>query len=576
METRPRKERNIPVKHTLTYGEIIESNGVKIPFVPGIITPPIEGPLRNSRYEGGECAAVREIVRPGDRVLELGAGLGLLSTIAAQQPGVEAVTTVEANPALMPMIEETWRLNGAMNTRLLNGIVAKQAIGKTDFFIRRDFWASSMEAESRPFERTVKIESFEIADLIRQTDPTVILCDIEGAELGLFDDADLSSVRAMVLEVHPKIYGLQRTSDIYRMLEARGLRLLPVDKSTTVRRFERQEPAPVLNKPPAHDPSVFVATCMKDEGPFILEWIAWHKAIGVTDFVVFTNDCTDGTDLILDRLEDLGHLRHLPNPALATGSTYFQPMALGFAPFLREFRQADYFISMDVDEFINVRLKDGSLRALFDRVGYFDALSMSELNHGSNRRETFEPGLVTEQFPCHETETPGRHKANRGVKTIVRLGPKLNKPRNHRPDFDGLVDDIVWLDGSGQPRRELAEDSTRNGLDVRGSYDCVSLEHYPLRSLSSYLAKMARGDVVVKGKQVSPRYWRLRNRNEHLTSALDRQQPAFRKALDDLMSDPELHRLHVFACEQHAARIDALMHEPEFRERRAWVLENAW
>ncbi len=84
----------------LDYSEIIESSGIKVPFVPAIITPKIERPMRNNRYEGGECAALRRILRPGDRALELGAGVGLLSTVAGLVEGVESVTTIEANPDL--------------------------------------------------------------------------------------------------------------------------------------------------------------------------------------------------------------------------------------------------------------------------------------------------------------------------------------------------------------------------------------------------------------------------------------------------------------------------------------------
>ncbi|MDB4053693.1 glycosyltransferase family 2 protein [Octadecabacter sp.] len=56
-------------------------------------------------------------------------------------------------------------------------------------------------------------------------------------------------------------------------------------------------------------------TPMKNEGPFILEWLAYHLMIGINDFVVFTNDCEDGTDAILERLDELGLVRHLPNPS---------------------------------------------------------------------------------------------------------------------------------------------------------------------------------------------------------------------------------------------------------------------
>ena len=556
------------------YDETIATEGVLIPFVPAIITPSIEKPIRKGKYERGEAKALQSILRPGDRVLELGAGVGLLSTLAARCPGVEAVTAVEANPELVPLIRETWRINGIGNGTLVNGVVTADGGGKAAFYLRRDFWASSMEAESRPYERSVKVPRVAIGDLIAKARPTVISCDLEGGEAGLFDAVDLSGVRAVVMELHPKVYGKAGVRAVTERLESAGLRLQPVEKATTVRTFLRADP-PVPARPDG-GPRVLVVTCMKDEGPFIVEWVAWHRAIGVTDIVVFTNDITDGSDLLLDRLDDMGVLRHLPNPAIATENTYFQPAALALTPHLPQYRRADFLISMDVDEFINVRVGDGSLGALFERVGYFDALSMSELNHGSNGRQFFEPGLVTEQFPRHQTERPGRHKALRGVKTIVRLGPKLVRPRNHRPDFRGLPEDVVWLDGSGRQATVFLEDGTLNGHDVRGSYDLVSLEHYALRALESYLAKMARGDVVVQGKQVSPRYWRMRNRDEAETSQLDRQQPAFRAELDRLMADAPLRALHEATCAAHAARIASLLEKRQYRERRDWILENAW
>ena len=560
----------------IAYDEVIETSGVKVPFVPAIITPPIEKPMRNNRYEGGECAALRELLRPGDRVLELGAGVGLLSTVAATTEGVEMVVAVEANPEMIPLIKETHSLNGVDTVTLLNGIVAPEGGEPADFYLRADFWASSMEPDSRPFERAVKVPRHGIGDLIARHDPTVIVCDIEGGELGLFDDADLSNVRLLIMEFHPKVYGNRRQEALVDLFARRGLQIVPVQTPTSVRRFVRPErPAEAADWPPA-DPRVLVTTCMKDEGPFIVEWIAWHRAIGIRDFVVFTNDCTDGTDLILDRLEETGHLRHLPNPALATGSTYFQPLALSYTPHLSEWRRADFYISMDVDEFINIRVGAGRMADLLGATGFFDALSMSELNHGSNTRQRFEPGLMTEQFPRHQSERPGPRKALRGVKTIVRLSEKLDKPRNHRPDFHTDRGPVIWLDGSARPLGTLMEDPTLNGIDVRGSYDLVALDHFPLRSLDSYLIKMFRGDVVVKKNRVSQRYWRLRNRNEELTSTFERQQDAFRAELDRLMADPDLRALHDRACEIHRERAAALLERPDFSERRQWILANAW
>ena len=51
-----------------------------------------------------------------------------------------------------------------------------------------------------------------------------------------------------------------------------------------------------------------------DEGPWLLEWIAHNQAVGFTSQVIASNDCTDGTDAMLDRLTELGVVTHVPNP----------------------------------------------------------------------------------------------------------------------------------------------------------------------------------------------------------------------------------------------------------------------
>ena len=62
-----------------------------------------------------------------------------------------------------------------------------------------------------------------------------------------------------------------------------------------------------------------VISTMKDEGPYILEWLAYHRAIGFTDFLIYTNDCSDGTDLLLDRLQHNGIVTHVRNKVLKRG-----------------------------------------------------------------------------------------------------------------------------------------------------------------------------------------------------------------------------------------------------------------
>ncbi len=623
----------------LDYRETITSSGIVIPFIPSIITPPIERQMRLDRYEGGESATLGAILRPGDRVLELGGGLGLVSTIAARTPGIGRIITVEANPELVPVIRETHRLNGVHGVELRNGIATAEDGRDATFYLHRDFWASSMTPKRHRHLRRVRVPRLSLHRLILELDPTVIVCDIEGGEQGLFADADLSRVRAMVMELHPKVYGREGMAEVLAPLAEQGftittpgprkrstIRLLTREggaQSVTGEAAARAEPAPgpasegttparggrdpgsgresfllaaIHDAPaagssaPAHPfpprrfnpwpistPHTLIATCMKNEGPFILEWVAWHRALGVTDIVVFSNHCSDGTDAILDRLDEMGLVQHLPNPALVAGKTAFQPIALDYVQRMGVMRRADFFISLDVDEFINIRTGDHTLRALFAATGAFDVLSMSEVNHGVNGHDAFRPGWLNEMMPMHQGNGSACSLPRRGVKSIVRLSERVKKLRNHRPYMHDGPAAIRWLDGSGRPTRHFSDNPEENGHDARGSFDLVRMEHFPLRSLGSYLVKMARGDVVMRDRMVGQRYWHIRNRHEarsaHTGYQLARAKDWHARHLE---CDAVLMALHESACAAHSALIARLLEEPLYAERRRWILENSW
>ncbi len=319
---------------------------------------------------------------------------------------------------------------------------------------------------------------------------------------------------------------------------------------------------------PPKNSRVLLTSCIQDEGPFLLEWLAWHKAVGVTDIVVFTNGCTDGTNALLDRLDLLGHVTHLPNPASFTGDTEHQIMALQYIQSMPIFSAVDFVLSMDVDEFINVHVGEGKLEDLLGAVEPFDVLSMCELNHGSNGHQQFKRGWVTEQFPCHGAPRTGPWKARASVKSLTRRSDRVESIRYHRPDLNGDLTDAIWLDGSGRRMTQLSEDPKENVVDSRGRRDLVTLEHFPLRSMDSFLVKMHGNDGVVSGKQVSKRYWRVRNLNDHHDHDMSIGIERARIVHKLFEADDETMELHLNCCAAHEARIADLMKDSAYAARR--------
>ena len=137
-------------------------------------------------------------------------------------------------------------------------------------------------------------------------------------------------------------------------------------------------------------------TSMRNEAPFVLEWIAYHRLIGFTDFLVYTNDCDDGTDALLDRLAELKVLTHLPNPRRGRKAVQWQ--ALSRARNHRLTKRAEWIMVADVDEFLVIHAGGGRLDDLFAAVPGAQGFAVPWRMFGSSGRLRFEPGLVIEQF----------------------------------------------------------------------------------------------------------------------------------------------------------------------------------
>ena len=121
------------------------------------------------RYENSELEIVRSQLTSADTVMELGTGLGLISTFCAKRIPSDRVFTFEANPALEPHIRRTYRLN-RVRPRLEMCLVGSRN-GRRAFHVHDDFWASTtVSFYSRTKTIIVPVTSFN--DEVRPIQPT--------------------------------------------------------------------------------------------------------------------------------------------------------------------------------------------------------------------------------------------------------------------------------------------------------------------------------------------------------------------------------------------------------------------
>ena len=311
-------------------------------------------------------------------------------------------------------------------------------------------------------------------------------------------------------------------------------------------------------------PRTVIVTTMKNEGPFILEWIAYHRAIGVDDFLVYTNDCTDGTDALHALLAAKGVVQHRDNPYRSMGLPP-QHAALQAAEAEEAVRGADWILCMDVDEFVCVKLGQGRLDDLYAAAGEANMISLTWRLFGNAEVHRFEDRFVTEQFTRCAPELIRKPHHAWGFKTLFRnigLYRKLgvHRPKGLKPD---LWDQIRWLNGSGQPMpKAMLRNGWRSSLATYG-YDWVSLNHYAVRSAESFLVKRDRGRVNHVDRDQGLNYWFRMNHNAEEDLAIARMIPAARAEFARLTADPEIAAAHAAAVAAHRAKIAELRARPD-------------
>ncbi len=188
------------------------SSGLKIAVATPPVSPRIIGILRGGLYEALEAQAVAGMLEADEVVLELGSGIGLISTVVMASGKAREVHCFEADQRLIPLIRASHKANGITNAVVHNEIVTADpgalAAGYADLRLEEYFFANALDAGGGGTGgQRARVKTADIAGVLKTVRPTVIIADIEGAELGLFAGVDLSSVRRMLLELHPAVIG---------------------------------------------------------------------------------------------------------------------------------------------------------------------------------------------------------------------------------------------------------------------------------------------------------------------------------------------------------------------------------
>lgn len=309
--------------------------------------------------------------------------------------------------------------------------------------------------------------------------------------------------------------------------------------------------------------TLLIAT-MKNEGPFLIEWVAWHRLIGFDDIIVAQNDSDDLTKEILVCLHEIGAINFIENSD-AGGSlvpTNHQGRAYHRATAHPLYATADWAITLDGDEFLAITTGAGQVKDLIDELGCdVDQIYIHWSNIGSGGLSTFEDILVTTRF--NETDEHGKIERFPNLfKTLYRTAA-FERAGVHRPQPVNLDPErAVTASGVRLPR----EDMSLSGSKDPGGQKFARVFHYRIRDPESFVLAKTRGRPSANsGIDETLGYWSQSDARVRKDDFMSQQSDRIRAEIArlDARSEGRLMELHRSSVALSKERIAAFKTNPD-------------
>lgn len=389
-------------------------------------------------------------------------------------------------------------------------------------------WAWNPQAPDQPVSVDIQLDGVSIGSCVAN----IFRPDLRDAGIGDGRHAFQFRLPASLLD--------NKVHTVSAHIPSLGVPIGPAQQAFLADEARRAVPGmAVRERPKPH--YLTICAIVRNEGPYLLEWIAYHRAVGVDHFLIFDNESTDGSLRMLSSLRAAGIIDLLPWPSAAFPENRQAAAYMGAMFRLRDVTEWIAFI--DLDEFLVPR-EASSLPEFLRLYPDVPALGVGWRLFGSSGAESREPGLVMDRFRrC----APPAHPINRHVKSIVRAD-YLKRPIIH---LHHLVDGVTV----DEHRRAIP--LGRGGQHPEASTDLIQVNHYMTKSRAEWDAKRRRGraDLALDmpARVRSDREFELHDRNEVEDAAILRFRPAVLE---------EMGRLEKLIAANAGAAIEAWREKP--------------
>ncbi|GGA21527.1 tetratricopeptide repeat protein [Okeania sp. KiyG1] len=226
---------------------------------------------------------------------------------------------------------------------------------------------------------------------------------------------------------------------------------------------------------------IIICAIVKNEAPYILEWIAYHQVIKVDKFLIYDNMSTDGTTEILKKLDEAEIIKHIKWPDIPNKNHQVAAYtdAIG-----RLKGKCEWIGFIDADEFI-VLNQHNDIHSFLDDYQDVDGIAINWKLFGSSGHASVTDGLVIERFTkCTKSDAVG----NDYFKTIAKIDSikASDGVGVHFCRFKGNNPIYLHPDRTPLPHR-------LKGISSHIDHQIAQINHYFTKSKHEWNLKIARG-----------------------------------------------------------------------------------
>jgi hypothetical protein len=228
-------------------------------------------------------------------------------------------------------------------------------------------------------------------------------------------------------------------------------------------------------------PYLSICAIYRWEGPYLREWVAFHRTVGVERFFLYDNNSDD------DHLEALAPYVDEGTVELQHWPRYPNGQYPAYAHCLTEHAQDSRWIAfLDVDEFLfsPIGLPLPEILARYER---WPGIGVTRVTFGTSGHERRPAGLVLESY-TRRLEHPGTGNSVKSVVDPARTLHPLNPHVFAYTEGEAVDEQEQPLEGAFSPTRSSAE---------------LRINHYFTKSDQEMVLKMSRPDASGQVRKVA-------------------------------------------------------------------------